>query len=78
MAALERDFVPATQYFFPICIRPFDVVFGAVMKSASPAPRLTPIDKKAKRPQPILPILEHLTFGRQIIDKWQVVAVWAA
>jgi hypothetical protein len=69
MAALKRDSIPAAQSTFPASIRPFDVVSGAVTKSASPTPRLAPINTAAQSAEPAFPILKYLCLRRKIVRK---------
>jgi hypothetical protein len=69
MAALKRDIIPAAQNSFPASIRPFDVVSGAVAKSASPTPRLAPVNRAAQSAEPAFPILEYLCLRRKFVRK---------
>jgi hypothetical protein len=46
MATLKRDTIPALENFGPVRIGPFDVVFGAIVKSAGPTARFAPINKE--------------------------------
>ena len=61
MAALKRDTIPAVEDFWPARISPFDVVFGAVVKSAGPTPRFAPINKEAQCRQTFFPVVKYLT-----------------
>ena len=68
MTSLKRNFLPATEYGFPTRIRRFDVVLGAVVKTAGPAARFSPIDEDANIPEAVLPIGEYFRPGRTHID----------
>jgi hypothetical protein len=48
MTTLKRDSIPAGENFAPVCISPFDIIFRAVVKSASPTSRFAPINKEAQ------------------------------
>jgi hypothetical protein len=65
MATLKRNAIPAFKDFVPASVRPFDVVFGAIVKSAGETAWLTPIDKKAQRRQALFPIIKYLAFQRK-------------